>query len=334
MAVSGPSRIVIQRRQISVTTEPGGWSAQAWLTLTGQGSGHQAGATAPLKWLRSYDRGDGYRELPLLHTAGGLVGGDRLQVAITASGDSQALLTTVAAQKVYGSLGRFRQDATPRWAHQSVVIRLRDQAALEWLPQELVLYGDGLLQQELTVELEPGCSWLGTDVVRLGRSAAGEGLGQGCWRSSLTIRRRDPAAGDRWELVDRLSLDRDALQGQHGMAGRPVLGTLVWAAPDGTGAAALDALVAQGRQLRQGLDGAMAVGRLEQGLIARYRGDASQMARFWFCRLWGLLRRHQGQDRPALPRVWPFQEDPWLHDDSQASGEFNLNDQGVRALAE
>ena len=317
-----------------MTAEPSGWSAQAWLTLTGQGSGHQAGATAPLKWLRSYDRGDGYRELPLLHTAGGLVGGDRLQVAITASGDSQALLTTVAAQKVYGSLGRFRQDDTPRWAHQNVVIRLRDQAALEWLPQELVLYGDGLLQQELTVELEPGCSWLGTDVVRLGRSAAGERLGQGCWRSSLTIRRRDPAAGDRWELVDRLSLDRHALQRQHGMDGQPVLGTLVWAAPDGTGAPALDALVAEGRQLRQGLDGAMALGRLEQGLIARYRGDSTQMARFWFCRLWGLLRQHQGQQRPVLPRVWPFQENPWLDEGRQAAEGFNLNGQCGQALAE
>ena len=317
-----------------MTAEPSGWSAQAWLTLTGQGSGHQAGATAPLKWLRSYDRGDGYRELPLLHTAGGLVGGDRLQVAITASGDSQALLTTVAAQKVYGSLGRFRQDDTPRWAHQNVVIRLRDQAALEWLPQELVLYGDGLLQQELTVELEPGCSWLGTDVVRLGRSAAGERLGQGCWRSSLTIRRRDPAAGDRWELVDRLSLDRHALQRQHGMDGQPVLGTLVGAAPDGTGAPALDALVAEGRQLRQGLDGAMALGRLEQGLIARYRGDSTQMARFWFCRLWGLLRQQQGQQRPVLPRVWPFQENPWLDEGRQAAEGFNLNGQCGQALAE
>ena len=299
-----------------MTADPRGWSAQAWLTLQGRAGGYQAGATAPLKWLRSYGRDDGYRELPLLHTAGGLVGGDRLQLAFEGSGDSQALLTTVAAQKVYGSLGRFRQDDTPRWAHQSVRIQLRDQAQLEWLPQELVLYGDGLLQQEVTVELEPGCSWLGTDVVRLGRSAAGEGLGHGCWRSSLTIRRREPAGGDRWELVDRLSLDRDALLRQHGMAGQPALGTLVWAAPSSIEATALDALVAEGRRLRQGLQGEMALGRLEQGLIARYRGDSTQMARFWFCRLWGLLRQHRGQDRPALPRVWPFQENPWLQERS------------------
>lgn len=295
-----------------MTADPSGWSAEAWLTLPGQGRGHQAGATAPLKWLRSYRRSDGYLELPLLHTAGGLVGGDRLQLAVEAAGDSQALLTTVAAQKVYGSLGRFRQGGAPRWAQQNVLIQLREQAALEWLPQELVLYGDGLLHQELTVELEPGASWLGSDVVRLGRSAAGEALGQGCWRSSLTIRRRDPVAGDRWELVDRLSLDHQALQRQHGMASQAVLGTLVWAAPSTIAPTVLDALVREGRRLRQGLQGEMALGRLEQGLIARYRGESTQMARFWFCRLWGLLRQQQGQERPALPRVWPFQENPWL----------------------
>jgi len=312
MAVSGPSRIVEQRRQISVALQSSGWRAEAWLSLQGQAHGHRAGATAPLKWLRSYGRADGYRELPLLHTAGGLVGGDRVQLAIEACSDSQALLTTVAAQKVYGSLGRFRQDDTPRWVHQSVRIQLRDRAALEWLPQELVLYGDGLLQQELSVDLEPGCSWLGSDVVRLGRSAAGEGLGRGCWRSSLTIRRRHPDGSDRWELVDRLSLDQQALPGEHGMARQPVLGTLVWAAPCGIAQSTLDTLVDAGRRLRQGLTGTMAVGRLEQGLIARYRGGSTQMARFWFCRLWGLLREHRGQTRPALPRVWPFQEDPWL----------------------
>ena len=298
----------------------GGWSAEAWLRLQGSQGAHQAGATAPLKWLRSYARADGFRELPLLHTAGGLVGGDRLALRLEAAHNSQALLTTVAAQKVYGSVGRFRQELDPRWAHQAVQITLQDQAVLEWLPQELVLYGDGLLHQDLTVQLDPGCSWLGTDVVRLGRSAAGEGLGQGCWRSSLSIRRRDPAGGDRWELVDRICLDQEALQSEHGMAGEAVLGTLVWAAPNRFSPGALDALVDQGRQLRAGLDGTMALGRLEQGFIGRYRGGSTQMARFWFCRLWALLRQAQGLPAPELPRVWPFQEQPWLPTTSIGAG--------------
>jgi urease accessory protein len=55
----------------------------------------------------------------------------------------------------------------------------------------------------------------------------------------------------------------------------------------------------------------MACGPLEQGLVARYRGPSSQAARFWFCRLWALIRQHRSQAAPQLPRVWPFQENPF-----------------------
>ncbi len=288
----------------------GDWNAHAWLRLTG-GGGHQAGATAPLKWLRGYRRTDGVLELPLLHTGGGLVGGDQLSLELQIGAAHQALLTTVAAQKVYGSRGRFRHGAAARWSRQQVAIHLSDQACLDWLPQELVLFADGLYEQQLTVELDPQCSWLGAEVVRLGRSAAGEGLQQGCWRSSLSIRRRLAAGASRWELVDRLSLDAAALQHEHGMADQPVLGSWIWAAPCSLSGQLLDALVLQGRQQRQGLMGTMAIGRLQQGVIARYRGPSTQAARFWFTRLWALSRHCQGLPTPELPRVWPFQEQPW-----------------------
>ena len=42
---------------------------------------HQGGCRAPFKLLRSYTGADGRCELPLLHTAGGLVGGDQLSIA-------------------------------------------------------------------------------------------------------------------------------------------------------------------------------------------------------------------------------------------------------------
>jgi urease accessory protein len=287
-----------------------GWNAKAWLRLTGNAGGHQAGATAPLKWLRGYQRSDGMLELPLLHTAGGLVGGDQLNVEVAVSDQRRALLTTVAAQKVYGSRDRFRQGEAARWSRQHTHVNLSDTACLAWLPQELVLYADGLHEQQLSVELDAGCSWLGAEVVRLGRSAAGEGLGAGCWRSSLTIRRRLADGGSRWELVDRLSLEGDALRREHGMAAEPVLGTWIWAAPCSLSGPLLDALVLQGRQQRQGLPGTMAIGRLPQGVIARYRGSSTQAARFWFTRLWALSRRVQGLEAPELPRVWPFQEQP------------------------
>ncbi|MEB3264129.1 MAG: urease accessory protein UreD [Synechococcus sp.] len=309
------SGITAAARQPRGNEAAGGWRSRASLRLEapqhpGETGRHQAAAQAPLKWLRAYPQADGRLEIPLLHTAGGLVGGDGLQLELRGESGSRGLLTSVAAQKVYGSLGRFRSgEGQPRWARQDLQVSLAKGADLEWLPQEVVLYADALFEQTTRVELAAGASFLGAEVVRLGRSAAGETLAGGCWRSALEIRRNTPAGG-RWELVDRLELGGEALEGEHGLGGAPVFGSLVWAAPEPLEAGRLAALLSAGRAARRGLEGTMACGALEQGLIARYRGGSSQAARFWFTRLWALIRRERGLADPRLPRVWPFQEDP------------------------
>lgn len=282
-----------------------GWQAQAWLTLRradqGAGTVHQGGATAPLKWQRGFPQTGGRLLMPLLHTAGGLVGGDDLALRLSLEAGAAGLITSVAAQKVYGSVGRSRLVPEGRWARQHLVMDLKEGADLEWLPQELVLFCAALFEQHTQVQLAPGASWLGAEVVRLGRTADGEALDLGAWRSSLTIRRQSE-----WEFVDRLALGPETLQGEHGLAGQPVVGSLVWAAPE----AVPDSLIVRARAAAVGLEGAMACGRLERGLVARYRGPSTQAARYWFCRIWALIRDHRGLPPPELPRVWPFQEDP------------------------
>jgi urease accessory protein len=281
-----------------------------FLAAAGGRTTHQGAATAPLKLQRASPQADGRCELPLLHTAGGLVGGDRLSVELALEPGSRALLTSVAAQKVYGTVGRSRRAPQGSWARHDLRVGGGEGSDLEWLPQELVLYADGLFEQHTQVELAAGASFLGAEVVRLGRSAAGETLRGGRWRSSLAIRRQ-LAEGPRWELVDRLELAGEALESAHGMAGAPVFGSLVWAAPGPLAGEALAALLAECRAARQGLPGAMVCGALEQGVVARYRGPSSQAARHWFTRIWALTRRQRGLPPPELPRVWPFQERPF-----------------------
>jgi urease accessory protein len=291
---------------------PSAWHGTAQLRFAVAGSGHtshQGTATAPLKLQRAFHQHDGRCELPLLHTAGGLVGGDRLSVHLELEAGSRALITSVAAQKVYGSVGRSRRAPEGSWAAQHLKMQLAEAADLEWLPQELVLYADGLYEQRVEVELAEGASYLGAEVVRLGRSAAGETLGAGRWRSCLEIRRQLPE-GWRWDVVDRVELGGEALTGEHGMNGASVFGSLVWAAPAALPAEQLNALLGRCRAARLGLEGEMACGALEQGLVARYRGPSSQAARHWFTRLWALIREQRGLPQPELPRVWPFQEQP------------------------
>lgn len=294
---------------------PGGlepWHGQLQLQFEpgSTGTRHQGFSTAPLRLQRGFPRADGRLELPILHTAGGLVGGDRLSLAVSLAAGSRALLTSVAAQKVYGTVGRCRRDPGGRWARQALTVTLAEGADLEWLPQELVLYADGLYEQSTRVELAPGASWLGAEVVRLGRTAAGEGLGQGRWRSALEVVRRS-SRGQRWELVERLELSAAGQDDGHGMAGQPVFGSLVWVAPEPLPPARREALLAEARACRSGLAGAMACGALDSGLVARYQGPASTAARSWFSRLWALIRRERGLAAPELPRCWPFQEAPF-----------------------
>ena len=142
-----------------------------------------------------------------------------------------------------------------------------------------------------------------------GRPAAGEDLGRGRWRSALELRRLG-ADEPRWELVDRLELGGDALPEEHGMAGAAVFGSLTWAAPEPLEAARLEALLADLRADRGTLEGEMACGALQQGVVARYRGPSTTAARSWFTRIWARLRRERGLAAPERPRVWPFQEDP------------------------
>jgi urease accessory protein len=293
----------------------GAWHGTAELRFSCAADGrtqHQGGTTAPLRVQRPFGRADGRCELPLLHTAGGLVGGDRLSITAQLGPGSRVLLTSVAAQKVYGSIGRSRVSPAGTWARQDLSFKVGAGADLEWLPQDLVLYANGLYEQRTRVWLASGASWLGAEVVRLGRTAAAETLGEGRWRCLLEIEREGPnGEGGHWELVDRLELGGEGLLQGHGMAAEPVFGSLVWAAPQPLAAAALARLLAACRADRGDLPGELACGALEQGLVARYRGPSSQAARTWFTRLWARIRAANRLAPPERPRVWPFQEEPF-----------------------
>jgi urease accessory protein len=276
------------------------------------GTVHQGGCSAPFKLLRAEQGNNGRCELPILHTAGGLVGGDQLSIALDLKTNSRCLITSVAAQKVYGSIGRSRLYPEGQWARQQVHCTLAKSSDLEWLPQELVLYANALYEQQLTVQLPADASFLSAEIVRLGRTAAGETLQQGRWRSALSICRRsdEPHQANRWEMVDRLDLGGDALNDQHGLNKQPVFGSLVWAAPMPLSGDALAQLLELVRSDREGLEGTLRCSALDQGLVARYAGPSSRDARFWFSRIWARTRALRALSAPQIPRVWPLQEQP------------------------
>ncbi|MBF0392683.1 MAG: urease accessory protein UreD, partial [Alphaproteobacteria bacterium] len=86
-------------------------------------------------------------EAALITTSGGLVGGDRLTIAVEARDNAACTVVAQAAEKVYRSLG----------ADVAVSVRLTacPGAWLEWLPQETILFDGARLRRATLIERSP-----------------------------------------------------------------------------------------------------------------------------------------------------------------------------------
>ncbi len=262
---------------------------------------------APFKLMKSSHNRDGRCEIPLLHSAGGLVGGDVLLVNVNMREKSSGLITTVAAQKVYGTVERSLIHPQGIWAKQDCNFNLQEGGDLEWMPQELVIFKGGLFEQTMRIRLESKASFLSTEIVRLGRTAAGEKLGNGCWRSKIEIS-RTASESSYWEFIDQLELCGDSLVTDHGLSNSPVVGSLIWIAPDDFSQSKLEQLLEICQSSREGIQGRMGCSTLRKGISARYLGESSQAARFWFLRIWSEIRKVRNLSSPKNIRVWPLQE--------------------------
>ena len=183
--------------------------------------------TSPYKLLKcSYDD-EGRCILPILHTAGGLVGGDLLEFEANIGINSKALITTSSAQKVYGSVGRSRINPKGTFSLQKTNINILENSHLEYLPQETIVFANGLYSQEFSIKISKNSSFLFTDLIRLGRSSAGEFIENGVFRSKVEIM-RDCNLYDDWEFVDQIELTKFSFEAKSGMDFMPVFGSLIW----------------------------------------------------------------------------------------------------------
>ncbi|MFI0397302.1 urease accessory protein UreD [Paracoccus jiaweipingae] len=220
-------------------------------------------------------------EVVFLNTSGGLASGDRLDYAVTLAAGTQASATTQTAERAY------RADGPP--ARASVRLRLGRGAALDWLPQDTILFDGAALDRRLEAELEEDSTLLMTETLVLGRAAMGETV----TRLDLHDRRIVRRAG-RPVLVDPLRLDDAALAGDGAarLAGARAIGFLALIGPG-----AADALA----PLRALLDqpGVTAAASASDGrLVLRCLAGDGWPLRRQMIRLIDHLRPG------AVPRVW------------------------------
>ena len=145
------------------------WHASLQLDYTLEGTRTVArhGHNGPLRILQSlYPEGDAVCHNVLVHTPGGLVGGDTLDISTTVGPGAHGLVTTPGATRFYRSTGEL--------ALQRTHLTLAEGARLEWLPLEALCYNACNAENHLTLNLAPGAECMGWDVTALGLPHAGQ----------------------------------------------------------------------------------------------------------------------------------------------------------------
>ena len=143
-------------------------------------------------------RGTAHPEVVFLNTAGGVTGGDRFDFSLdVASGTGTG--TTQTAERAYRSAGGA--------AEVEVRLSAGPGARLAWLPQETILFDGCALRRRTVVELDGDATFLGCEMLVLGRRAMGETV-----QRLDILDRREVRRGGRPVLIEPLRLDAEAIR--------------------------------------------------------------------------------------------------------------------------
>lgn len=263
-----------------------GWQAQLQLALA-----RRDGKTrlvkrqhhGPLTVQRAFYPEGEVCHLYLLHPPGGIVASDALQIEVEVAEQGHALLTTPAAGKFYRSHGPL--------ARQNVRLKVAADSALEWLPQETIVYDGARLHTSMSVELEPGARWCAWEITVLGRPAADEGFSYGDAQLNWLIR-----LDGKTLYRERMRLDAEAANAPWGMRGHNSAGTFFAYPCDAAQLAAVQELVGE-----HPLRGVTLIDRL---LICRALDNRADHLRGWFEQIWTLLRPDLMNTVACAPRIW------------------------------
>ncbi|SFU51852.1 urease accessory protein UreD [Pseudoduganella namucuonensis] len=220
----------------------------------------------------------------VVHPPGGVVGGDQLELTARAGERARAFLTTPGAAKWYKANGKV--------SRQRVTLEAAAGAAIEWMPQETIFFDNAHVELDHDVLLAADASYLGCEILCMGRRASGESFTGGRVAQRTRIRR-----GGKLLWWEQGALTPRAVASPLGLAGRSVSATLIAA-----GAALPAAVLAELRALSD--DPLFGATQMRQLLCVRLLGDDSEAARELMLAAWRIVRPHL-LGRPAFePRSW------------------------------
>ena len=246
----------------------------------------------PLRVQRAfYPRNTNACHVYWLHPPGGLVNGDRVEIDVSVGNASNVLLTTPSAGRIYRSLGQGLKQ------RQQVRLTLADDATLDWLPQETLVFDGADTELGLRIDCKQGSRFVAWDIVCLGRPAAQESFTRGRLRQCIEVWRDARCIyNERWHIDG----DDAALMAPWGWRGCHTQGCLM-------AQMVLDGEAMQQLRLLLGIEqhvmGAFTLTQRMGLVLVRYLGNAASEARRGFALVWQFL--HQLQQREvAVPRIW------------------------------
>jgi urease accessory protein len=224
----------------------------------------------------------------LVHPPGGVVGGDRLALDLIVEPRGHAVLTTPAAGKFYRSAG-------PQ-ALQANQLAVAPGAALEWLPQETIVYNRANAALRTTVRLDKDARFIGWEMICLGLPAARQPFVEGRLDQRFEIVREN-----RPLFIEpfRLRENDPVLTARWGLDGRPAIGTMVATTGDKTVLAAIREKIAPASATE-----AFAATQINDLTICRFVGSDIYAGFRYFLEAWRLLRPALLKQPACLPRIW------------------------------
>lgn len=176
---------------------------------------------SPIRILFPGSDGSAAAEAVLINTAGGIAGGDRLEISVTTLGNGSIAVTTQAAERVYRALDQ------P--AHISTRLKACESSRVAWLPQETIVFNRARFSRETEIELSSEAELLALEWLVFGRAAHGEELLAGHIADSWRIRKDGRLIwADTFRVTEEIfpHLHRKAL-----LSGYKAIGTLIYSGP-------------------------------------------------------------------------------------------------------
>ncbi|MGR0280036.1 urease accessory protein UreD [Marinomonas dokdonensis] len=241
-----------------------------------------------------YPEGKDTAHIYLLHPPGGLVSGDELTITANLDANTHALITTPGAGRVY----RAREDKTLQ--HQITCLNVEQNAIMEWLPQETILYPNAHTRLENRINLAAGAKFIGWEITCFGLPANQLDFAQGQAEQGFEIRQQGQL-----KVRERLIVDQSTpsvLNSKAGMNGLPINGLMVagpFAEP-----AALEPLIDALRELCQVHNALCGVTLVEEYLLVRSLHSDSEQMKQLFSQCWRLIRPKLIDKQACEPRIW------------------------------